>query len=65
MGNTNISGLKKLRCKKEYGVWYYEKEQLWDLDFPTWALYNANGEHQYNFGCYDDMKYYVETGIII
>lgn len=57
--------MKKLRCKKEYGVWYYRKYCGWDYDEPVWELYDEQGEYITSFGYYRDMKYYVETGIII
>ena len=59
--------LKHLKCKKEYGEWYYTVEPANgnDLVFPIYSLYNAEGEWVEDFGFYGDMKYYIETGIII
>lgn len=58
----------KLRCKKQHGTWYYQKitpDAINDLDAPIYSLYDANGDFVTEFGCYGDMKYYVETGIIL
>ena len=63
-----MDGFKKVKCKKKYGVWYYKviKPDVYnDLDGPLYELYNEKYEHQYDFGCYGDMKYYIETGIVI
>lgn len=57
--------MKKLRCKKEFGTWFYEKIEHYDLDAPIYELYNENGQYENAFGCYSDMKYYIETGIIL
>lgn len=60
--------MKKLKCKKEFGVWYYDVDLPTiynDLDAPIWNLYDKNGKFVNEFGCYGDMKYYVETDIII
>ena len=37
--------MKKLRCKKEFGVWYYKKivpSCYDDLDAPIYELYDEN-----------------------
>ena len=60
--------LKKLRCKKQYGVWFYRVEfPTWQnsLDAPIYKLYNAEREHVADFAYYGDMKIYVATGVII
>lgn len=60
--------MKKLRCKKKYGNWYYEKEMpnLYnDLDAPIYYLQKEDKTDGGVFGSYGDMKYYIETGIII
>jgi hypothetical protein len=54
--------MKKLRCKKEYGVWLYKKVVDADLDAPIYELYNQNEMWVDDFGSYGDMKHYVETG---
>jgi len=65
-----MEGLKKLKCKKELGKWYYIKTEATisnDLDAPIWSLYrDEDGEDFVNdFGSYGDMKYYIETGIVL
>lgn len=63
-----IHKAKKLRCKKEFGVWYYQKitpDGISDLDAPIFNLYDASGGFVAEFGSYGDMKYYVENGIIL
>jgi hypothetical protein len=65
---TNVNGLQKLKCKKEFGVWFYKKikpDCYNDLDGPIYELYDVNGKFVDEFGCYGDMKYFIETGIII
>lgn len=60
--------LKKVRCKKQYGVWYYEivkPNDYNDLDGPIYCLYDSNKNPVYDFSCYGDMKYYIETGKLI
>lgn len=57
--------LKKVKCKKEFGVWYYTiiKPNIYnDLDGPIYNLYDINGKNVNEFGCYGDMKYFIETG---
>lgn len=57
--------MKKLRCKKEYGIWYYKKVFSNDFDGPIYELYNDKLEIVFDFAYYSDMKYYIETGVII
>lgn len=57
--------MKKLKCKKEFGTWYYKKivpSMCAELDAPIYELYDANGTWVDNFGSYGDMKHYTETG---
>lgn len=57
--------MKKLRCKKQYGTWYYTKEvpSIYnDFDAPVYNLFDENQHPVMSFGCYDEMKFYVETG---
>lgn len=63
-----MEDFKKLRCRKELGVWYYtvEKASTYnDLDADVYTLYDANKKFVSNFAYYNDMKYYIETGVII
>lgn len=53
--------MKKLKCKKEYGEWFYKKITDYDLDAPIYELYDHNKVWVDNFGSYGDMKYYAET----
>lgn len=58
----------KLKCKKQYGTWYYQKitpDSISDLDAPIYNLYDANGDFVMEFGSYGDMKYYIETGTVL
>lgn len=62
--------MKRLRCKKEYGEWYYvkvkgERYGSCVVEFDTYELYNKDKEYVNTFGFYNDMKYYIETGIVI
>lgn len=57
--------MKKVRCKKEYGTWFYEKVEHYDLDAPIYELYTEEGNFENTFGSYADMKYYIETGIVL
>lgn len=60
--------MKKLRCKKNLGVWYYIKETPNNnngLDAPIYELYNEQKEFINAFAYYSDMIYYLETGIIL
>lgn len=63
-----MNEIKKLRCKKEYGAWFYTttRPDIYnELDAPTYDLYDHEGYYIATFGCYNDMRYYVETGIIL
>ena len=58
----------KVRCRKELGTWFYDKlngDDCNELDAPVYSLYDDNGKFVHNFGSYGDMKYYIETGIIL
>lgn len=55
--------IKKLRVKKEYGVWYYEKYKEIDVDWELYNLFNDKMECVGTFGIYNDMKYFIENGI--
>ena len=60
--------LKKLRCKKQFGVWYYRVIfPTWHnlLDAPIYELYNSEKKHVADFAYYGDMKIYIQTGTII
>lgn len=59
------SKMKKVKCKKDLGVWYYIKLQGGELDAPIYELYKDNGQFENTFGSYSDMKYYIETGIVL
>lgn len=57
--------MKKVRCKKEFGVWYYKKinaDDMNSLDAAIYELYDENQNFVSEFGSYGDMKYYIETG---
>lgn len=65
MLKRNVKDLKKVRCKKKYGTYFYDviKPSIYnDLDAPIYELYDLNGELINEFGAYGDMKYYIETG---
>lgn len=61
--------MTKVRCKKEYGTWYYEKIMPTDeneLDAPIYELTSAEDmRHCITFGSYNDMMFYIKTGIIL
>ena len=56
--------MKKVRIEKKYGEWMYEKVIESDMEFPMWKLYNDHGFIDC-FCCYNDMIYYIKTGIVI
>lgn len=60
--------MKKVRCKKEYGIWYYKKivpDCYNELDGTLYILCDSNGSEVAEFGTYWHMKHYIETGEII
>lgn len=60
--------MNKVKCKKEFGIWYYNKITPSidnDLDAPIYELYDENKNLVNEFGSYGDMKYYIETGEIL
>lgn len=57
--------MKKLRCKKEFGIWYYKKvmpSMYDDLDGAIYSLFNDKFEYIGDFAYYNDMKHYIEFG---
>ena len=67
-GRKEKETMTKLRCKKEYGTWFYEKElATWQngLDAPVYHLFDEDRKFAESFGSYGDMKYFVETGIVL
>ena len=64
-GMEKSSEFKKLKCKKEFGLWFYKKVDGGDLDAPIYELYTEDKKFECTFGCYVDMKYYLETGIVL
>jgi hypothetical protein len=61
--------MKQVRCKKEYGVWFYDKVVPTDdneLDSPIYELSSEEDpSHCITFGSYNDMMFYIQTGIIL
>lgn len=60
--------MKKFKCAKKYGIWYYIKmipNAYNDLDGAIYELYNEKKEFVGTFGSLDSIKYYVETGIML
>ena len=62
--------MKKLKCKKQFGNWFYkiikaEKYGSCVIDFNIYELYNDKQEIINVFSSYRDLKYFVETKIIL
>ena len=62
--------MKKLKCKKQFGIWFYkiikaERYGTCAIEFDTYELYNEKKEFVNTFGCYGDLKYFVEKGIVL
>lgn len=36
--------MKKVKISKEYGTWFYEKEQDEDMEFAVYKFWNETGE---------------------
>lgn len=65
--NKKVNEMKKLRIKKEYGLWYYEKIcPSWenDLDAPIYYLYDSEMELIASFGTYYQMAAAIKYGDI-
>ena len=63
-----MNEFKKLRCKKQFGTWFYKVlSPTWQncLDAPVYELYDADKKHVADFAFYGDMKIFIETGTII
>ena len=65
-----ITEFKRVKCKKQFGVWYYKIEKaerfgVARLDGDLYHLYNEKKEYENTFGSYEDMKYYIEYGEIL
>lgn len=59
---------KPIRGKHGKAGWTYEKETPTiynDLDGNLYTLYDPDGKYITTFGKYNDMVYYIETGVII
>lgn len=57
--------MKRLRCKSDYGVWYYKKvmpNDYNDLDEPIYEMYDENQKFVGTAGSYYEMFYYVMYG---
>ena len=62
--------MKKVKCKKKFGKWYYriEKAQKYAsfrIDFDTYFLYNKELELENVFETYKEMKEYIKDNTII
>ena len=60
--------MTKMKCKKQFGIWFYQKTTpsiYNDLDAPIYSLYNESQNFIAEFGSYGDMKYFIETGVIL
>lgn len=57
--------MKELRIAKKYGKWYYEKEYEYGMRFYMYKLYDENEQYVNYFAYYNDMIYYIKTGIVI
>lgn len=60
--------MTRLKVKKEFGEFYYniiKANCTNELDADIYELYDKNHNFIANFGSYGDLKYYVETGIIL
>lgn len=55
--------MKRLKIKKQYGVFYYEKIREIDMEFDLYYLYNEKKEYINTFAFYNDMKYFIETDL--
>lgn len=58
--------MKKVRCKKEYGIWYYKKilpNNNNDLNTAVYELYNDKTELVYTCSYYSSLIYYIQTGV--
>lgn len=57
--------MKKLRIKKEYGIWYYKKiVDKYSLDAPIYELYDCNEKIIASFGAYYQMAEAIKYGNI-
>ena len=65
-----ITEFKRVKCKKQLGVWYYKIEKaerfgVARLDGDLYHLYNDKKEYENTFGSYGDMKYFIEYGEVL
>lgn len=47
--------MKKVRLNKEYGVWFYNKIEERELEFPVYEFWNENKSEQYSVCKYSQM----------
>ena len=56
--------MQKLRIRKEFGTWFYEKEESYDLDAPIYHLYDDKQNYVGTFGIYHQMNEAIKHGNI-
>ena len=54
--------MKKVRVNKKYGVWYYEKETAYDLEFPIYHFWNEEKTEYYSTCIYSQILECIKEG---
>lgn len=47
--------MKKVRVNKKYGIWHYEKEISYDVEFPIYSFWNEDKTEKYTVCIYSQM----------
>ena len=54
--------MKKVRVNEKYGVWYYEKETSYDLEFPIYHFWNEEKTECYTVCRYSQILECIKEG---
>lgn len=54
--------MKKVRVNKKYGIWYYEKQTSYDLEFPIYEFWNKEKTEYYVVSLYSQVLECIREG---
>ena len=54
--------MKRVRVNKKYGIWYYEKQTSYDLEFPIYEFWNEEKTEYYVVSLYSQILECIREG---
>lgn len=54
--------MKRVRVNKKYGIWYYEKQTSYDLEFPIYEFWNKEKTEYYVVSLYSQVLECIREG---